>query len=313
MKRSLDDEFLIDLKEGKLINLLKRIKKDSTLDLQFRGDSVDVYYRGGKVLNLKNNTDSYTAKIDKNYFKDEIIDFKADDIQDWIDKLPLIKQARDFHYTENKNTAEREFQQLIIRTNNYERTSNSSDIFITDMEYDFNVGTSDKKKGQIDLIGIEWSTNQRSKNGLNTKLAFIEVKFGNGAVSGKSGLEDHLNDIKEYLTSYKKDYENLRDDTLKVFQQKRELELYSFGKGGNDNQITKIDEKPYFIILLADYKNKENNLYDLIEKIDLRNYEEHFDLRFSVASFMGYGLYSDSLLTKNKILEHITSISNAKN
>ena len=291
MIRSLDSEFINDLANGKLKNLLERIKKDSTLDLQLRGNSIDVYYRGGKILNLKKNTNGYTAKIDENYFKDEKIEFKSAEIQDWIDKLPLIKQARDFHYTVNKNTAEREFQQLIIRTNNYERTSNSSDFFITDMEYDFKVGTTEKQKGQIDLIGIEWHTNQRSKNGLNTKFAFIEVKFGNSAVSGKSGLEDHLNDIQEYLTKHETDYKELVSDTLKVFQQKRDLGLYDFGKDGNNNQITKIDEKPYFIILLADYKNKQNNLYYLIEKIDLEKYEKDFDLRFSVSSFMGYGLY----------------------
>ena len=123
------------------------IKKDSTLDLQFRSNYIDIYYRGGKVLNLTKNTRGYTAKIDKNYFQNEQVSFieniqSANDMQTWISQLPLIKQARDFHYTENKNTAEREFQQLIIRSNNYERTSNSSDFFITDMEYDFKIETA---------------------------------------------------------------------------------------------------------------------------------------------------------------------------
>jgi hypothetical protein len=310
--RSLSDDFLGDLKNenGILKNLLDRIKKDSTLDLQFRSNYIDIYYRGGKVLNLTKNTRGYTAKIDKNYFQNEQVSFieniqSANDMQTWISQLPLIKQARDFHYTENKNTAEREFQQLIIRSNNYERTSNSSDFFITDMEYDFKIETADKKKGKIDLIGIEWHSSNRGKNSIKAKFAFIEVKFGNSAVSGKSGLHDHLNDITEYLVKHQEVYQDLRKDTLKVFQQKRELGLYNFGKDGNENQITEIDTKPYFIILLADYKNKQNNLYNLIEQINLEKYENHFDLRFSISSFMGYGLYSDCLLTKDEILKHL--------
>jgi len=315
MKRSLEENFIKDLVDGKLKNLLEIIKKDSTLDLQFRGKSIDVYYRGGKVLNLTSNANGYTAKIDKNYFKGEEITFDPKDIQAWIDKLPFIKQARDFHYSDEKNTAEREFQQLIIRSNNYERTSNSSDIFITDMEYDFKVDSADKKKGQIDLLGLEWHTNQRSKNGLSTKFAFIEVKFGNNAVSGKSGLTDHLDDVKEYLTRYAQEYLELVKDTLEVFKQKRDLGLYRFGANGNNNEldISKVDIKPYFIVVLADYKNKDNNLYKLIEQIDIEKYEEFFDLRFSISSFMGYGLYSDCLLNQSEILKHIENISNAKN
>jgi len=309
MKRSLDEKFIDDLMNGKLKDLLKRIKEDSTLDLQFRGNYIDVYYRGGRILHLTKNTNGYITEIDENYFKGQEIEFKKDDIESWLANLPEIKQARDFHYTLHTSTTEREFQQLITRTNNYERTSNSTDFFITDMEYSFNIGTNKK----IDLIGIEWRSNQRSKNGLNTKFAFIEVKFGNDAVKGTSGLEDHLNDIQEYLTNHQSKYKELRDDTLEVFKQKRALGLYRFDKKGNPNEITKIDEKPYFIIILADYKNTSNNLYKLIEKIDLEKYEKDFDLRFSVSSFMGYGLYSDCLLTKAQILQHIKSISSAKN
>jgi hypothetical protein len=308
-ERSLNDKFLKDLLAGELKELLSVVKKDSTIDLQFRGNSVDIYYRGGKILHLIQNNKEYTFQIDESYFKngDKIL---FSNLNEWINQLALIKQARDFHYTSDKNTAEREFQQLIIRTNNYERTSNSTDFFITDMEYDFNVKTSKKEKGQIDLIGIEWNTSQRSKNGLNTKFVFIEVKFGNNAVKGgKSGLNDHLNDIKEYLTKYPKDYQSLLKDTLKIFQQKRDLELYTFSKDGNSNEITKIEEKPTFLIILADYKNKKNNLYDLITQIDIKKYKEYFDLRFAISSFMGYGLYSDCLLTHSEILEHIKSIS----
>ena len=218
-------------------------------------------------------------------------------MQVWIDQLPLIKQARDFHYSEAKNTAEREFQQVIIRTNNYERTSNSSDFFITDMEYD-NIG-------KIDLLALEWNSNNRSSNSLKTKFAFIEVKFGNGAVKGESGLNKHLDDIHNFIVNQRDEYLELVQDTEKVFKQKRELHLYNLGTNSNHIELQHIEHgKPYFIVLLADYKVKDNNLMDLINEIDVEKYNS-MDIKFSVANLMGYGLYSNCLYNKNEILDHI--------
>jgi len=304
--RSLNKRFMDDLKDGILKNLLERIKNDSSLDLQFRGDYINVYYRGGVILKLEQKTDSYNASINKKYFeKEDIVEFKPEiqsleDMQDWIDKAPLIKQARDFHYS-NKKTAEREFVQLIVRSNNYEKTSNSTDFFITDMEY-----TAGKEhKGQIDLLALEWNTKQRSANSLKTKFAFIEVKFGNNAINGKSGLKDHLNDIHNFVSS-EVEYKELVKDTVEVFQQKRELGLYSLAKE-NNNEISHAhieSEKPLFIILLADFAVHNNNLEKIIADIDEEKYP-NIDIRFSIGSFMGYGLYSNNILTKDETMNYI--------
>jgi len=293
MNRSLNDNFLTNLKQGILTPLLDIIKIDSTLDLQFRGNSLDVYYRGGVILHVLENKikQNYSFSVNKNYFEEN----KFNTIEEWIEKLPYIKQSRDFHY-KKKNTAEREFQQLITRTNNYERTSNSSDFFITDMEY--------ANIGQIDLVALEWNSNFRQKSKISSKFAFIEVKFGNSAVKGDSGLIDHLTDIKNFVEK-KYDYENLVKDTLKIFQQKRELGLFELGSNNNEVSITNLEyNKPYFIILLADYKTKGSNLKDLISSIDESLYK-NLDIRFAISSFMGYGLYSECLFTKEQVISFL--------
>ena len=303
-KRSLDKEFLDDLDNGILCGLVERIKRDSTLDLQFRGNYINVYYRGGAILKLEKKKDFYHASFDENYFeKDKKVIFKnevitSEDMQSWIEQLPFIKQARDFHY-DTKNTAERDFQQLIVRSNNYENTSNSSEFFITDMEY--------SGIGKIDLLGLEWSSSKRSSNSLQTKFAFIEVKFGNGAVKGTSGLKKHIEDIQEFVSEPRDKYIKLVEDTVEVFKQKRQLGLYKLGTNENEINLEHIEyTKPYFIVILADYKIKKDNLIVLLEELKIVE-SSKLDVRFATSSLMGYGLYSDNLLTVDELLELLST------
>lgn len=304
MNRSLNEIFINDINSGILKELLIWIKRDSTLDLQFRGNYIDIYYRGGRILNLKQLSDStYNASIDKNYLK---IDMnlpsnisKSEDLKIWLDNFPNIKKERDFHYSEEKNTAEREFVQLIIRSNNYERTSKSTDFYITDMEYN--------DIGKIDLIGLQLLQNLVDK--LIVRFAFIEVKFGNGAVKGQSGLKKHLEDINKFVAL--NNYQNINDlklDTQKILQQKILLGITPFDENYATKKIVFEDGKPLFVVLLADYKQKSKNLDNLIKEIDENDYPE-INIKFSLGSFMGYGIYSDCLYSKNQILTYLRGLN----
>ena len=191
-KRSLNEKFIDDLQNGILTNLLDRVHKDSTIDLQMRGDSIDIYYRGGVILHLKQTADSYLASINPKYFGDEeVINFKEkiidiDDMQDWITKVSKIKEARDFHYGV-KNTAERDFMQLTVRTNSYEKEIVQGNVIVTDVEYDY--------IGKIDLLGLILN---RTQNLLDTEFAFIEGKYATSSSTGQSGLKKHLDDIRNF-------------------------------------------------------------------------------------------------------------------
>jgi len=68
----------------------------------------------------------------------------------------------------------------------------------------------------FDLLGIEIETN---------KIVFFEVKKGMGASKGKSGIDEHINDFKNYLygknsntyrTNLLKDIENIIEDKTKL-------------------------------------------------------------------------------------------------
>ena len=50
--RSLRDSFFSALKDGCLAELTAMVKFDATLCLELRGDSINVYYRGGNLMRL---------------------------------------------------------------------------------------------------------------------------------------------------------------------------------------------------------------------------------------------------------------------
>jgi hypothetical protein len=306
--RSLNNSFMKDLKNGILSSLLERVIKDSTIDLQMRGDSIDIYYRGGVILHLVQNVNKYKATINKKYFGDEsVVELKEqittkEDIQEWIKNIPFIKEARDFHYGTN-NTAERDFMQLTVRSNSYEKEITKGNIIITDVEYDY--------IGKIDLLGLILDNN--GTDALDTEFAFIEGKYATTSVSGTSGLTKHLSDIQEFIEDYSNDFNLLKKDTKLIFKQKMELGLYNFKNTNGNKQLNIFDnEKTKFIILLADYKINGNNLLNLLNSIDENKYNL-LDIKFAVSSLMGYRLYKDCLLSKVEILEYIQRIENDKN
>ena len=49
-KRQISEKMLNAFLSGGLFSLLEAVKKDDSLDLELRGDSVNIYYRGASKL-----------------------------------------------------------------------------------------------------------------------------------------------------------------------------------------------------------------------------------------------------------------------
>ena len=59
------------------------------------------------------------------------------------------------------------------------------------------------------------------------KLSFIEVKYGDGALSGKAGMEKHIEDFKKYKQS--RGLTAIKNEMKSIFAQKRcTEELYGY-------------------------------------------------------------------------------------
>ncbi|NDV24439.1 hypothetical protein [Desulfovibrio sp. JC022] len=308
MSRGLNSLFLADLKDGILTPVLERVLKDHTLDFQIRDDEVHIYYRGGQLSSIKPATakEKYSVSFDKNYLKGSDLDVDlvpeitdAETAELCVSTFQSLKLAMDFHFARQQKN-EREFQQLVSRENSYSSLSNKTDYFIVDIEFE---NKTEDVTTKFDCIAIKWpsvSAARRDPNNNKLKLAIVEIKYGDNALAGKSGLVDHLDKTYNCLRNNGV-LENITSTTLKQFNQKRELGLVHFSKNGNQNEITHLPAKPEFIFLFSNHDPSSSTLSNEIDsaafKVSFEKLQEYADVRFAVSSFMGYGLFEECVLT----------------
>lgn len=301
--RGLSKEFLNHLKEtsGLLYPVLERVRQDETLMLAIRDKYVNIYYRGGNLLRItEQGTASFQFFFDHKYAKawgslstpPTTIRYQSE-VKTWIDYLPHLKTVMDIYFTRH-NKPEREFQQLVARENNNSSISNESEYFISDIEFaDRNISA------RFDMLAIQWPASQR-RNHSNCQVALVEMKYGDEALSGKAGLVKHLKDI-EALIADKNKYKALLETMEGQFNQLDELKLLKFNRSHNETKIKlDINKKPEVIFILANHNPRSTKLGSILDDPQVIAYggqNQHFDLRFFVSSFSGYGLHSDCMLT----------------
>ncbi len=298
--RTLSEEFIDDLrnKPGFLYPILERAQKDDTLMIAIRHDYINVYYRGGSILKLmEQSKHSYQASFDNGYFAaGQSISLPStintqDDAKNWVDSFQTLKLAMDCHFSKNAK-AEREFQQLVARENNNSTISNASEYFITDIEFaDTDLGA------KFDMLAIQWLANRRT-NGSNCRAALIEMKYGDGALSGTSGLMKHLQDFDEFVAS--KRYSSLLLTMESQFNQLDQLGLLKFNKCSNPTKVKlDVNAKPEVVFVLANHNPRSFALKSILERPELEKYgsSDKYDLRFYASSFAGYAMHADCMLT----------------
>ncbi|MBN2340879.1 MAG: hypothetical protein JXR45_05285 [Deltaproteobacteria bacterium] len=314
--RGLSKTFLGELKEegGLLHPILEYIKNDDTLMLAIRNGYINIYYRGGNLLKITAKKDnSYEPHFDEKYDlsggRDRIqklnlpkkITERAH-IEKWISSVPCLKEIMDFSFHKHPKV-EREFQQLIQRENNRSSIANETEYFITDIEFaDSDIGS------RIDMLAICWPAKQR-KNGSNCRAALIEMKYGDGSLDGKAGLLEHLTDF-DTLISTKDKYKSLIETIESQFNQLDELGLLSFNRCSNGIKVKLVaNSKPDVIFILANHNPRSTKLSSILDdpKAVAYGQTQHFDLRFFVSSFAGYGLHSDCMLTLTQVRKLLKS------
>ncbi len=298
--RKLSDDFLDDLKTGLLQPLLVRVKQDNTLMLAIRDGYINIYYRGGNIVRVKSkNNGRYSPAFDSQYniFNKTLPYLPADiisrnDVEMWLESLPRLKEIMDFYFSVHPKP-EREFQQLVARENNDSTISNTSEYFISDIEF------ADSELGaRFDMLAIRWLASQR-KDGNKCNVALIEMKYADGALDGNAGLLKHLKDIDDFIGN-RTCYQNLLETMENQFNQLDQLGLLKFNKGRSNAKIALgVDDKPELIFILANHNPRSKKLQRVLEdpQIDLFDKSKNFDLRLYTASYAGYGLHKESMVT----------------
>lgn len=297
MARELERTFIDELKNGKFRPILQAVLDDDTLDLELRGDSVIIYYRGGKLLVLKK--DGAFESLDKKYQTDKTslsINPSLGNVEHYIQQA---KKIIDYYVIHVKNhLGEKDIQQMIIRENNYSPIDKDTDFFIIDIEYENNA-----QEGRFDMIALQWNSTAMDHRYKKVELAFFEVKQGVGSISTNakeglfnSGLLKHYQDYKNFVE--KSSFEDFKTEMLNVFKQKIELGLIPRAPQLTDINELRVSNETKFYVLLANY-NPASSV--LSKEINAMEKEGITDCLFFTSSFCGYGLYQEFIKSQSEI------------
>ena len=299
--RALGSEMFHDLKDsnGCLHGLLNLVLQDTTLELEMRGTrSASIYYRGGRLLCIEWDGTQYVLHFDTNYCSHGQNLSEHPSIAEAIEKAPYYKQAMDRWFSEYPKY-EREFQQLVERDNNrHGEISHATDYYIVDTEFVY-------KDARFDMIAVHWPSIGAVRKNLHApKLAFIEMKYGDGALSGTSGLMEHLRDFGHFLKTA--NLPAICADYAEVFRQKCELGLISDLKN-LPHDITIQSEDIALIFLLGNHDPEKTGLHTIVTGLQATNYP--LPVKFAAASMMGYGLYDKMMYSIEEFQAYLSQIS----
>lgn len=305
-KRQISKVFMEDLISGRLKNLLEMIKNDNTLDLEIRKNYINIYYRGGNILRVEEKANNkYEFKFDTNYGYKSTIPNK-NNISEWIRRIQSFKSCMDVYLTK-KQKSEREFQQLIVRENNYSNVGKSTDYFIIDIEYNNRKYKTKNKTAQFDLIAVEWKserTKRKLQGNYKPRLCFFEMKYSDGALNGKAGVITHLKDFNDFINS-PDNLKNIKDEMLNILRIKRELNIIK-AISENKHNVESFDDKVNLVFLFANHDPESKTLYKIL--LTLNSKEKHllnsknYEVKFCVSNFMGYGLFHQNFYDLDRFM-----------
>lgn len=295
MKRAISQDFLESLQKGELSPILEVVIKDRTLDLEMRGNEIDIYYQGLKLLSIteKGNGIYEYGEMDKEYRRRKdgsevsLPIFSLNDIDEYMSKAKHVIDTYDIN-----EHFEYEVKQMIVRENNLKPNSNDTDFFIIDTEY------QNEEKNQFDIIALHIDSESVARRKAKASIAVIEIKQGNGSIKTTSlnpGIRRHLEDFNQHIAD-KQRKNAFKKDMEEIFKQKYELGLIDKGLSENTIKKLEIEDDIEFFIVLADYKTATSALKEELKTIE-------GECKFFMSSFMGYGLYNWTIKSKEEILK----------
>jgi len=192
-----DDEFVKAFKNSELYKLYTAHKDE--LFLGVRDNYLNLYYNCDSIAKIeyKKRDKAVSCKIDR-YFLDgnhhsrnKLAILKPCEIRKYY---RVIKGHSDDIVKAKKDKKEKKAQSKLVILNNQNKSSN---WFCIDIEY-----ANPNFRGRFDIIAI--SKNISHKESAH-KVALIELKYGNDAIGGKSGIYEH---VKNFIEFNKKGYFN---------------------------------------------------------------------------------------------------------
>jgi hypothetical protein len=272
--RQLSSTFIQCLKSGFLSPITEQVKCDHDLSLDIREGYINIYYKGNSLLKLAeiNSRIRYKAEIDKEFLKgvDISLDLTEETILSFVKAIPKIKQNIS---QQPRMSRELEYEQMIIRANNYE-PRNNTEYFIVDRQY--KIGND-----RFDLTGIFWDRTGRKPN-QEVPVCLMEIKFALNPDIGEVHKQ-----IARYYQSICLDPAGIAMEMETIFRQKLELGLYH----QSTNRLSAMKTLTFsrdiedfqFILVLVDYNPNSSRLaMDKIRELPFSSQVKVFQTGFGM-------------------------------
>lgn len=242
--RGINKDFADAFKQSDLNKLYEEHKDE--LFIGVRNNYLNLYYNCDSIAKVEYKQGKVICEIDKYYLDGN--HYKGSNKTKKIDTSEIYKNYQTIKTNSNgKATGEKKTQSRLVILNN---NNNLSKCYCFDVEWVKafeNKQEKDEAKfnGRFDIMAI-------SKKKPH-KVALIELKYGNGAIGGESGIFKHIEDFKKY-----KDKKYF--DKLEICQMIESL--YFLGIDLHDSlknlSISDIEDYEFYVITLNNNLEKEN-------------------------------------------------------
>lgn len=161
------------------------------------------------------------------------------------------------------------------------------------------------------MLVLKWPSHDRQAGRL-CRPVLIEMKYGDTAMSGTSGVLKHLEQMQQVL-AHRDKREALSRMIVSQFNQLTALGLMEFNQGQEfkrNGGFVRLDPdvNPEIVFLLANHNPRSSVLLRELEELDAVRETwkaANFELRFFVASFAGYAMHDASMLNLDQFKEFV--------
>mgnify|MGYP001204012254 FL=1 len=290
MVQTLSDAFIGDLIQGRQKDLLEYVKNNSKFDMQIRPNSVLVYYRGVPVLEvIESALHTYEFVFDHGHLNPQ--DFYGKDYSNpekhkwlWNEFFPMIEATYD-HYQELEILDEQDFQQNVVRVNNYSSNATQTDFFIIKSDY------YPYDRADFDMVAVRLQPNRSIEESQKHQplLYVIEVRFGEDDFDMRRGVERHIH-VSNYiqLVNYQQALSEFMRSMIETFKCQCQLGLIPSMKGLEGTiSDSQFGDQLGLLFLLINQNSRSKLLIDSEVHL-VKN-----DVRFIKMRNKNYELYSD--------------------
>jgi len=244
--RGINIDFAEAFKQSDL-NKLYEENKDELL-IGVRNNYLNLYYNCDSIAKVEYKHGKVICEIDKYYLDGN--HYKGRNKTKKIDTSEIYKKYQTLKTNSNAKataTDEKKAQSRLVILNN---NNNLSKWYCFDVEWVKAFENKQKKdeakfNGRFDIMAISKMKPH--------KVALIELKYGNGAIGGESGIFKHIEDFKKYK---EKNYLN-KQEVYDIIESQKMLEI-DIPDEFKNLQIKDIEGYKFYVITLNNNSDKEN-------------------------------------------------------